>query len=236
MNEPRALSRRDFLQLTAYASGGLLTLASRASPVTAGNRIRWTRKGGLFSAVSCDGRPMARTSELIDASVRLAAEPSARATRLSVSQPAAQDGPFRAELRHELLDSGSGMGEDVLEATLTVQRHNQPPAERIDAEFITSVQPSARVDEQHVYVALSAAGLDGDPRYAELGLSDFFKDDDLSPGAAEIQCNYLEPMASYAGDRKVQGPVDRAGPGHQPPAGSVACRPVYSVGPAGAVP
>jgi hypothetical protein len=203
MNESRRLTRRDFLELTALASGGLLTRVSRANPITAGHRIHWTRECGLFSAVSCDALPMAPTHELIDASIRLATEAPAQATRLSVSRPAIQDAPFRSDLRHELFDSGNGMGEDVLEATLTVQNTTSIP-QCVDAEFITAVQPSSRVDEQHVYVPLNAAGFSGDQRFSALGMKSFFKDGDLNVGAANIQCNYLEPMASYASERETR--------------------------------
>ena len=203
MNRTRTLTRRDFVQLTALGTGALLTLTSRANPVAAEHRIRWTREGGLFSTVSCDGVALVPASELLNASIRMATELTAPATRLSASQPATQGGPLWADLRHELFDSGNGMGEDVLEATLTVRNATGVP-KRVEVAFVTSAQPSSRVDDQHMVVPLNAAGFSGDPRFAALGGNGFFKDDDLAVGAADIQCNYLEPAASYAGESETR--------------------------------
>ena len=201
MNSPYAINRRGFLLQTALASGGLLTLASCSTPVTGRNRVQWTRTGRLFSEVNCEGRPMCQTSGLLEASIHLITESSALATRLSASQPASQDGPLRADLRHELCDSGIGMGEDVLAATLTVQNTTCRP-QRVGVEFFTSAQPSSRIEEQHVYLPLCAAGLFGDNRFAALGVKNFLKEADQAVGAADIQCHYLEPLASYPGARE----------------------------------
>jgi len=198
-----ALNRRDFLVQTALAGSGLLTMPSGSTLMAEANRIRWTRRGELFSAVICDGQAMTPTAELLEADVRLVTESSAPATRLSAARSVSQVAPLQAELRHHLGNSGNGMGDDVLAASLTVRNTSDRP-QRIEVEFITRAQPSARVDAQHVYVPLSAAGLAVDPRFTPFGVKSFLKDGDLAVGTADFQCHYLEPMASYAGERETR--------------------------------
>jgi hypothetical protein len=197
-----ALNRREFLMQTAFAGSGLVTLASGSTLMAEASRIRWTRRGELFTAVDCDGRPITEGAELLEVEVRLT-ESSAPATRLSPSRAISEGTPLHAELRHSLANSGSGMGDDVLAAELTVRNTSDRP-QRIEVEFITSAQPSPRVEMQHVYVPLSAAGLFADERFAPFGVKDFIKDGDVAVGAADIACHYLEPMASYAGERETK--------------------------------
>jgi hypothetical protein len=197
-----AINRREFIVQTALAGSGLLTMVSGSTLMADANRVRWTRRDGLFTGVICDGQPMTPTSELLEADVRLAVESSAPA-RLSASRDVSHVGPLRAELRHHLANSGNGMGDDVLEASLTVGNTSDRP-QRIEVEFITSAQPSSRVETQHVYIPLSAAGLANDPRFTPFGVKGFLKDGDLAVGRADIQCHYLEPMASYAGERETK--------------------------------
>jgi hypothetical protein len=132
--------------------------------------------------------------------VRLVAAPSSPAARLSGSQPAANLAPLRADLRHQLCNSGGGRGDDAVEAVLTI-RNASDCAQRIEVEFITGAQPAAQLDGQRAHVPLSAAGLSGDGRFAALGVKEFLKDGDLAVGAADIQCHYLEPLASFEGER-----------------------------------
>jgi hypothetical protein len=141
--------------------------------------------------------------ELLSASVRLATDTSVPATQLSASRPVCEDVPLRADLRHALRDGANGLKEDVLEATLTVINTTGLP-QRIEVEFSTSARPSSRLEEQRAYLPLSAAGGSGDKRFAALGVKNFLKDGALLVGTADLQCHYLEPMASYVGERETK--------------------------------
>jgi hypothetical protein len=69
---------------------------------------------------------MVQTSELLEVSMRQAAKLSAPAIRfqcLHVPLNAA----FRADLRHELYDSGNDMGKNVLVSPSHGSEHDQPP-------------------------------------------------------------------------------------------------------------
>ena len=130
------MKRRDFVLKTGLATGGLLAAAShpfggcKAAP-NAQCRIRWTRprNSQLFSSVSCDGGSMAPTSDagLLSGVCRLWSESPASVTRLNANQVDADHGPLRVALRHALRNSGTGQGEDVLEAVLTARNMSDRP-------------------------------------------------------------------------------------------------------------
>ena len=205
------MKRREFLSQAGTALGGLMTLAAfgqQSSP--AGNadsrpRLRWNRDGNsrLFAAVSWDGAPLVRGDApgLLDGTCRLLDEAPAKTTWLSARCPRAEHGPLRVELRHELRDTGRGLGEDLLEAVLTV-RNVSDQAQRVELAFATSVQPSGQVEQQQVYVPLNAAGLAGDGRFAALGVKQFLKDGNQQVGRGEFTAHYLEPLASYPSSAK----------------------------------
>lgn len=207
------LQRRDFLTHTGIVAGGLLTLPACVSAPSAlkrtsnGTRLRWTReaKARLFSGVSWDGTPLVQQAApgLLDGGCRLLDEASAQTSWLSAGRSAAPHGPLRVELNHGLRDSGRGLGEDLLEATLTV-RNTSREAQRVELAFATSVQPSTNVEQQRVYVPLNAAGLFGDGRFAALGVKQFLKDCDQLVGRGAFQAHYLEPMASYPAERETR--------------------------------
>jgi hypothetical protein len=152
---------------------------------TGGSKLRWQRdaKTRLFTGVSADGAPLVAPGEpgLLKASCR--AEGGAGALRVAVA--------------HRL------HGEEVLEATLTVRNVSDRP-QRVEVEFATAARPSAQIEEQRVYVPLSAAGLFGDGRFAALGVKQFIKDCNHSVGANDFAAHYLEPMASFPAERETK--------------------------------
>jgi hypothetical protein len=190
------MHRRDFLKrMTLVGSAAAFPRLTSASAFPAGgSKIAWQRDSQtrLFTGVSADGTPLVARAEpgLFVASCRLAGESAA-------------GGLLPVTVEHRLHDSGEGHGEDVLEATLTVRNTSDRPRS-VALEFATCAQPSLRVDEQRVYVPLSAAGLFGDARFAALGVKQFLKDCQQAIGRNDFQCHYLEPMASDPGQRETR--------------------------------
>jgi hypothetical protein len=170
-------------------------------------RLLWHRepKAELFSALAWDGAPLTLGAApgLLDGGCRLLDEAPAQATWLGAGRSAATHGPLRVALSHRLRDSGCGLCEDLLEAALTV-RNVSGQAQRVELVFATSVQPSAHVERQQVYVPLSAAGGSGDNRFAALGVKQFLKDCNQCVGRGEFHAHYLEPMASYPAERETR--------------------------------
>jgi hypothetical protein len=206
------MHRRAFLTQAGMAAGGLLSLSSyvngqSTSPRTTSPCIRWMReaKSGLFSAVSWEGVSLVLedTPGLLAGGCRLLDEAPAQTTWLSTADPDDAHGPLRIELGHELRDSGRGLGEDLLEATLTVRNVSGQP-QRVELAFATSVQPSAQVEQQQVYVPLNAAGGSGDDRFAALGVKQFLQDCNQHVGRGDFHAHYLEPMASYPSERETR--------------------------------
>ena len=206
MRNPRLfMNRREFAFRAGFAAVGVVTTAPRVianHTLSTGivRRIRWTAAGGsrLFSTVSCDGESMVDgpNGKLLAGECRLWNEASGRTAGLTPEQPSAVHGPLRIKLGHELRNSGGGLGEDVLEATLTVRNVSDRP-QQIEAAFVTSASPSPHITDQHLYLPLNAAGLSGDNRFKELVVKEFLKDCDQVIDSPEFQCHYLEPQASY---------------------------------------
>jgi hypothetical protein len=207
------VNRREFLAHAGVAAGGFVAIAARGDEVrpserpVGGPRVRWTRDGksALFSAVSWDGVPLVRgaPSGLLDGGCRLLDDAPAQTTWLNANRPTAEHAPLRAELQHRLIDSGRGLGEDLLEATLVLRNVSTQPL-RVEAAFATSVQPSARIEQQRIYIPLNVAGLFGDDRFAALGVRQFLKDCDQPVGRSDFRAHYLEPMASYPSERETR--------------------------------
>jgi hypothetical protein len=80
---------------------------------------------------------------------------------------------------------------------LTIKNTASTPL-KIEYAFITSVQPSAEVKSQMLYIPLSASALFADSRFAALGVDNFLKDCNQPIGIAGFKCHYLEPMASFS--------------------------------------
>ncbi|MHB8902566.1 MAG: hypothetical protein ACYC6Y_27710 [Thermoguttaceae bacterium] len=181
------MDRRSFLRCAALAgsAAGLPSWGCRFAIGAAIGKVAWQRDGGsrLFTGVSVDGRPLVEQASpgLLDASCRLAG--------------GSGTGPLQVAIQHRLLDSGTGMGEDVLEGTLTVRNTSDRP-QRAEVEFATS----AGSGNERIYVPLSY----GDSRFAALGSKDFLKDCSQLVGASDFTAHYLEPMASYSAERETR--------------------------------
>lgn len=184
------MDRRDFILKTGLAATGLMTARFAAACQTDAPRIRWTRTDRLFTAVACDGEPITAATSLLSADCR-------------VGGKSADEGQLHKTIEHKLLDSGAGVGEDVLEATLTVRNTSDRPQE-VEIEFTTSAQPSPALDAHRVYLPLSAAGLLEDGRFAALGMKNFLKDCNQILGTEAFIAHYLEPMASYRAERETR--------------------------------
>jgi hypothetical protein len=196
------ISRRIFLKQSAFVTGGLVTMSSLSCSATDRNNIKWIRNGRLFSSVSWDGQPVYQSGQLLDASIRMINEPLP-GIKLSTSQPDYNCDHFKAELAHKLLKSGNGQNEDILEASLTISNITVSPLQ-IEIAFITSLQPSAGVETQQLYIPLNASALFADQRFAALGVDNFLKECDQPVGVAGFQCHYLEPMASFSDTTKTE--------------------------------
>lgn len=158
----------------------------------------------LFTNVQYGGAPLAVDAPgLLDGFCRLLSQAPGQAVRLDARKPSATHGQLQIELQHQLLSGDSGSGEDVLAATLTVRNLSNDPL-TVELGFDTSAQLSPRLAEQHVYLPLNASGASGDRRFAALGLKQFLKDCNHKVGADELQCHYLEPLASYPGQRETR--------------------------------
>jgi hypothetical protein len=186
------MNRRTFLETCAIVGvpfAGALPLFAAG-----GSKLHWQRdaKTRLFTGVSADGAPLVAPggAGLLAASCRIAGE-------------AAGASPLRVTVMHRLRDSGAAQGEDVLEATLTVRNTSGRP-QQVEIEFATAARPSPRVEEQRVYVPLSAAGLFGDGRFTALGVKQFLKDCDHLVGTNDFAAHYLEPMASFPAERETR--------------------------------
>ncbi|MBI5684511.1 MAG: hypothetical protein HZC54_05495 [Verrucomicrobia bacterium] len=214
------MNRREFLLTTSLATGGLLAgscgspgskpaarvAAPSPKPAKRGaERFRWTRNNTsrLFTDVACEGRSWVGTElvRIMDGTCRLLDE--TQVTLLNASRYHASHGPLRLELRHQLHDSGNGVRDDLLEATLTVRNASDRP-QQVEVGFGTSVQPAGSTGAQQVYVPLNAAGLFGDGRFAALGVKNFLKDCNQPIGTGEFVCHYLEPMASHPAERETR--------------------------------
>ena len=173
-------------------------------------KIHWTQNPAthLFAAVQCGGAPLVRLDApgLLDGFCRFAEESPDKNVWLNPKQPTATLGSLRLELRHELRRSGGHHGEDCLEATLTIGNSTDKP-QQVAMGFATSAQPSPRIEEQHIYIPLNAAGLFGDGRFAPLGVKNFLKDCNQKVGTGDFQCHYLEPMASEPSERETRAPL-----------------------------
>lgn len=206
------MKRRTFILQAGLATGVSITNVARAAERIADatqppGGIRWKRasSSSLYSSVVLGGDPLVTGDlpGLLDGRCRLWSEAPEKATHLGPGQTTAQHGPLRLELLHQLRDTGAGLGEDLLEATMIIRNESDRP-QQIETVCSTSAQPNPAALNQQVYLPLTAAGLNGDKRFDALGVKDFLKDcrQTISPG--EFHCHYLEPMSSYPDEHKTK--------------------------------
>ncbi len=197
------MKRRDFIIQSSIVGSSLLVFPSFLGFGDSRKAIQWSRNGKLFSSVTCDGNPLPSNNQLLDVSLKLTDAPSEDAINIRASSPTYQNRLFKASLEHRLINSNNRNGEDLLQATLNIINLSNESLQ-FDAEFVTSAQPSKETEKQRVYIPLSAAALFNDQRFAALGVNKFLKDDDQEVGATIFKCHYLEPLASFAGERETK--------------------------------
>ncbi len=161
--------------------------------------IAWQRNGqtGLVEQVVAGGQPLVRGNRagLLDGFCRPSSGSGDPLAMLTAAKPAGQCGAVHLTLSHRLLASGGGSQEDVLEASLTLHNRSDRP-QTVDVGFQSAARPCQRAVEQQVYAPFSSAGLNRDPRFAELGSLKWPQDCRQPVGADGFVCHYLEPLAS----------------------------------------
>ncbi|GAB6164369.1 hypothetical protein JCM19992_03690 [Thermostilla marina] len=188
------LDRRRFLQTSALIGTGLLGgIRPVRAQATAG--LKWKRASLdlLFHDVQEGGTPLCRAADIgpLAAEVRVRGAEDGTPVRLGPQRPASKAGPVGVGLTHRLRNTGGGMGEDLLEATLALQNPS-PRTVEVEIAFLSTL---ATGDES--YVPLSASGLGRDKRFAALGVAEFLQDCRVPVAADAFTCHYLEPAASH---------------------------------------
>ncbi|WP_231615979.1 hypothetical protein [Novipirellula artificiosorum] len=140
---------------------------------------------------------------LLAASCRLGNTADALAIHLQNDRDQGISGPLNAQLSHQLHRSGANPGDDVLCATLKIQNTSNQP-QQVELSFVSSAGPSPEVTEQNLYLPLNVAGFTHDKRFASLGMEDFLGDCNVELTKQNLDCHYLEPMASCPGQRKTR--------------------------------
>ena len=197
------MRRRDFL---ALGGAGVLGAAAfpqlpvQAEPAAQPNQaVTWKRHGqsGLVEQVFAGGEPLVRGNRagLLDGFCRVSENAGGPSVTLTAANPTGQCGAVHLRLLHRLLTSGAVSQENVLEATLTLHNASDRPVV-LDVGFQSAARPCERAVEQQIYAPFSSAGLNRDPRFAELGSQKWPQDCRQPVGADGFTGHYLEPQAS----------------------------------------
>ncbi|MBT9189516.1 hypothetical protein [Zobellia russellii] len=197
------MKRRDFIALSGVGVGSSLFAYPTIDSLFK-NKIKWEKIGvnRLFHQVSCDNTPLVGSKQLglLNANIRIS--DSGHRTALNPENDRANLLSLKLNLAHRLKTSGL-LGEDVLEATLSIENQGHDDL-LIDVAFTTAAQPSTKVDKQKIYIPISATALNKDPRHAEFGSDDFLQECEQKIGEGSFSCHYLEPMASSPNERKTK--------------------------------
>ncbi|NLH18229.1 MAG: hypothetical protein GX455_16765 [Phycisphaerae bacterium] len=194
------MNRREFISISGATLWGL-SACSRENfvegpIVDSGSGIRWRRheQSGLFETVSMDGHSLVHSEEgvgLVDGFCSIVEEGKpGREVRLTTGQSQGKCGPIRISLDHRVQSSTRDSSDDLLEATLTLQSLAEKPCQ-VYCGFLSGVRPCRNVDDQQVYVPISAAGL-GDP---ENDKRRRMKDCHQTVRPDGFLAHYLEPQA-----------------------------------------
>ena len=203
------MKRRDFVFQSGLAAAALTPgiwsgnrlLAMSESPLC-GWKIQWRQDTAtkLYLAATCDERPLAVADEsgLLVAFCRLASETPGQSTWLDAKRPGGEHGPLRIELRHELRNSGSNNGRDLLEAVLTLENRSAKP-QTVIVGCATSIQPTPDWSKQNLHLPLAASiGFDVMGEIASAP----HKEAQWRLGNKDFVAHYLEPQASDPAVRK----------------------------------
>jgi hypothetical protein len=200
------MKRRDFIGLSG--AGLLYTGLNGFTLHGSKSELLWKKVKGskLFSQLYFEGSPLVLSGELgaLNVSCRtIEKSGSGETVFLNPENEQLRTGALRFHLQHKLKNTYSGMGEDILEAILTVNNKGGNAVE-LDICFTSALQPSAKIDQQKIYIPISAAGLNRDNRLDELGSADFYQECEQAIGQNDFACHYLEPMASNPTLRKTK--------------------------------
>lgn len=165
------------------------------------SRLRWKHDGRFFTGVSHQGEPLQAGSDgsVLKAICRMWRDTPAPMVVQGGPSATAQ-GPLRVKMQHTLHESRIGFGEDLLEASLVIQNVSKDLAE-VEVIFSTPIRLSPDVQQERAYLPLNVAGIFRDVRFNDLGGEQLLGDCDQPVGRGVFQAHYLEPMASYPGER-----------------------------------
>jgi len=195
----RTMNRRKFLLASSGAIAGF-TAAGQVALGQSGGRgpLSWNQNTAtkLFVQVVAAGRPLVAGDDLglLAAFCTLSRDGSDRRLLLGSPTPAGQLGAVRAELTHRLYRSGSGDGEDLLEARLRLV-NTSTRAQEVRMGFVSYAQPGKDPERQKAYLPLAASGLLQHPALCSLGYKQE-QDPDQTIGRHSFLAHYLEPLAS----------------------------------------
>jgi hypothetical protein len=165
------MNRREFLTASGASLLSTLLAPQRVYGTEPARRpenlaITWHRhESGLFDQAVVTGRSLCDPTEgvgLCDGFCQLIEGGTLSPERtLACAQPKCDCGPVLVALTHRLRRATAAGGEDLLEATLTLQSRTDRPCE-VFCGFLTGVRPTRDAGTQQFYVPLSASAL-GDP-------------------------------------------------------------------------
>ncbi len=169
---------------------------------TAGeSRLRWSRDDRLFTGVSWQGQPLTAREATINAHCRFGDQSAFGVMRLDAKQSSLACNSLEIELQHELYDSGAGLGEDLLEAALTI-RNLSEESQSAELVFCIAFRPSPEMEWPRAFIPINVAGLAQDRRFDDFGIEHMLQDCDQYVQANGFEAHYLEPMASYPDQRE----------------------------------
>ncbi|MFH5834110.1 hypothetical protein [Halalkalibaculum sp. DA384] len=195
------MKRKTFIQLVG---SGLLTTGFNNSQsfITTSNDklLKWVKanKSSLFTQCYGQGEPFVKseTLGLLNAQcILLENGEEDDKIALSPGREKAEKKQIAVHLRHRLYDVHPEGGEDLLEASLVI-RNKSRNTRQLRLQFTTSAQSSSKFSKQHIYIPVSAAGLNRDKRLSALGSLNFFTECNQAVGMGDFECHYMEPMAS----------------------------------------
>jgi hypothetical protein len=204
------MERRNFIVKTGTGLLGVSLFPKESFSRLPGEKgLNWKKEkpdSQLFSQVVCDGDPFLRHSGagILDARCNLTEQGKNQSGfTLGPGREWINENGLEATLHHRLHEAGNSPDENLLEASLKI-RNIKNTVISIDLSFVTGVQVSEKIDEQQVYIPVSAAGLFRDERHAAMGSLEFITDCNHHAGKEYFECHYLEPMASNPFKRKTR--------------------------------
>ena len=193
------MERRKFINITgtsflALGLGGMTYSCKPSSQI-----LKWKKdsKSSIFHQLVCNDQPLVQPSQLgvLNANVNLI-ENGRRSIPfvLNRSEHAIQNDLVKIELKHQL-QSISGSEEDLLNGLLVIKNRSNKEL-TLNVNFTTGMQPHSLIEQQKIYIPISATSLNRDKRLGELGTANFHQECEQMIGRKQFACHYFEPMAS----------------------------------------